>query len=184
MKLESIIEDLRAYCPTLEKRVFGVAEYAVVDETASADLPCAFVLPLQETTEEPQTFTRYRQSVKFEFAVVLMMGNAADEQGLPAWDLAVELKKEVFQALLGKEIDRDPIQYEGLSIVDLSRARLIVQLEFSIEFDITDEETRHGLDIAALGPLKTVMTDVDLSRPDGQIEAKVKIDFDSTGDTE
>jgi hypothetical protein len=182
MKLRSIIEDLRAYCPTLRKRIFGVAEYATLDDTASADLPCAFVLPLTETTEDPQSFTRYRQAVKFEFAVVLMVNNAADEQGLSAWEQAVDLKKEVFHALLGKEIDRDPIQYEGLSIVDLNRARLIVQLEFSVEFDIVDGDTRHGLDIAALGPWDTAMVDVDLSKPDGQIEAKVKIDL--TGDKE
>lgn len=187
MKLKPIVEELRNECECFESRVFGIAEYAqIADSTAPEDLPAAYVIPLTETPMEPLSSTRYQQTVEFNFAVVLAISNATDEQGLNAWERADDLKKAVFAAILGSDdtgSQRDWIQYEGLSIVELNRAFLAVQLEFSCNYDIKDDETRHGKDIDRLGRFLRMYADIDVigadGKPDGKIEAKFHEDLES-----
>ena len=188
MKLKPIIEELRAYCPSFAGRVYGIGTFSQLSESVSAEaLPAAFVLPVSEDPEEPATTSRYRQTVKFNFAVLVMVSNVEDEQGLSAWEAADDLKKEVFKAIVGADDIRarkDWIQFEGLSIADMNRAALTVQLDFSCEFLIEDAQTRHGEDIDRLGRFLRMYTDVDViaekGRPDGRIEAKVLIDLEKT----
>lgn len=187
MKLKPIIEELRTECAVFENRVFGVAEYAqIAESTAPEDLPAAYVIPLTETPMEPLSSTKYQQTVEFNFAVVLVVPNAVDEQGLNAWERMDDLKKAVFAAILGSDdtgSQRDWIQYEGLSVAELNRAFLAVQLEFSCNYDITDDETRHGKDIERLGRFLKMYADVDVigagGKPDGKVEAKFHVDLES-----
>ena len=148
-------------------------------------LPAAFVIPVSEDPEEPAVINRYKQQVRFNFAVILMVANTEDEQGLTAWEKSVDLKKEVFQAILGADdiqAGRDWIQFESLTVLDLNRAALTVQLDFSCQYEISDNETRHGGDIDRLGRFLRMYTDVDVigdkGRPDGQIEAKMHINLE------
>ena len=128
-----------------------------------------------------------KQQVRFNFAVILMVANTEDEQGLTAWEKSVDLKKEVFQAILGADdiqAGRDWIQFESLTVLDLNRAALTVQLDFSCQYEINDNETRHGADIDRLGRFLRMYTDIDViaekGHPDGRIEAKVLIDLEKT----
>ena len=186
MKLSPIIEELRTQCSAFEDRVFGVAEFAqIAESTAPEDLPAAYVIPLTETPFEPVATTRYKQTVEFTYAVVLVVSNTIDEQGLNAWERADDLKKSVFHAILGQddyESGRDWIQYEGASVASLDRAALMVQLEFSMNYDIDDTDTRHGGDIDRLGRFLRMYGDIDVigkdGRPDGNIEAKFHIDLE------
>lgn len=185
MKLKPIIEELRNFCPSFEKKVYGIGAFAELDESTSVELPAAFVLPISESPDDPKAQTRYLQLVTFNFAVLVMVPNTEDEQGLSAWERFDELKKEVFQAILGSDDypkRRDWIQYEGLSIQSLDRRALTVELDFSCDFEITDEETRHGGDIERLGRFLRMHTDVDVigekGRPDGRIEAQIQIDLE------
>ena len=99
MKLKPIIQELRAHCPGFNGRVFGVGTFSRLDESVAAELlPAAFVIPVSEDPEEPAVINRYKQQVRFNFAVILMVANTEDEQGLTAWEKSVDLKKEVFQA--------------------------------------------------------------------------------------
>ncbi len=188
MKLKPIIEELRNYCPSFESRVYGIGTFSQLSESISTEaLPAAFVLPMSEEPEDPAATSRYRQIVRFNFAVLLMVSNTEDEQGLTAWEKADDLKKEVFHAILGADdiqSGKDWIQFEGLSIADMNRAALTVQLDFSCEYEITDEETRHGADIDRLGRFLKMYTDIDViaekGKPDGRIEAKVLIDLEKT----
>lgn len=185
MKLTPIIEELRAECSEFENRVFGVAEFAQIAESMdSAGLPAAFVLPMEENTEEPRSTTRYMQTVKANFAVVVVVTNQVDEEGLNAWEYFDDMKASVFKAILGSDdtCGKDWIQYEGLSIVAMNRAFLAVQLEFSHEYDILDKETRHGQDIDRLGRFERMHVSVDIlkdGKPDEQIEAKQLINLET-----
>lgn len=186
MKLTPIIEEIRAQCPDFDSRVFGVAEFAqIAESTAPEELPAAYVIPLTETPFEPVATTRYKQTVEFTFAVVLVVSNTVDEQGLNAWERADDLKKAVFRSILGQDdytAGRDWIQYEGASVVSLDRAALMVQLEFSMNYDIDDTETRHGGDVERLGRFLRMYGDIDVigkdGRPDGNIEAKFHINLE------
>ena len=91
----------------------------------------------------------------------------------------------MFHAILGQddyESGRDWIQYEGASVASLDRAALMVQLEFSMNYDIDDTDTRHGGDIDRLGRFLRMYGDIDVigkdGRPDGNIEAKFHIDLE------
>lgn len=188
MKLKPIIQELRAHCPGFDGRVFGVGTFSRLDESVAAELlPAAFVIPVSEDPEEPAVINRYKQQVRFNFAVILMVANTEDEQGLTAWEKSVDLKKEVFQAILGADdiqAGRDWIQFESLKVLDLNRAALTVQLDFSCQYEINDNETRHGADIDRLGRFLRMYTDIDViaekGHPDGRIEAKVLIDLEKT----
>ena len=188
MKLKPLIQELRAHCPGFEGRVFGVGTFSRLDESVAAELlPAAFVIPVSEDPEDPAVINRYKQQVRFNFAVILMVANTEDEQGLTAWEKSVDLKKEVFQALLGADdiqAGRDWIQFESLTVLDLNRVALTVQLDFSCQYEINDNETRHGADIDRLGRFLRMYTDIDViaekGHPDGRIEAKVLIDLEKT----
>lgn len=188
MKLKPIIQEIRTYCPGFEGRVFGVGTFSQLDESVAAELlPAAFVIPISEDPEEPATISRYRQSVRFNFAVILMVANTEDEQGLSAWEQSDDLKKEVFRAICGADDlkrGQDWIQFESLSVIDLNRAALTVQLNFSCKYEINDDETRHGGDIERLGRFLRMYSDIDViaekGKPDGRIEAKVLIDLEKT----
>ena len=137
MKLKPIIEELRNYCPSFEQRVYGIGAFSQLSESVSTEaMPAAFVLPVSEDPQDPATSSRYRQVVRFRFAVLVMVSNTEDEQGLTAWEAADDLKKEVFRAILGSDdikAGKDWIQFEGLSIAEINRAALTLQLDFSCE---------------------------------------------------
>ena len=188
MKLKPIIEELRNYCPSFEQRIYGIGAFSQLSESVSTEaMPAAFVLPVSEDPQDPATSSRYQQVVRFRFAVLVMVSNTEDEQGLTAWEAADDLKKEVFRAILGSDdikAGKDWIQFEGLSIAEINRAALTLQLDFSCEYEITDEQTRHGADIDRLGRFLRMYTDIDViaekGHPDGRIEAKVLIDLEKT----
>jgi len=188
VKLKPIIEELRNYCPSFEQRVYGIGAFSQLSESVSTEaMPAAFVLPVSEDPQDPATSSRYRQVVRFRFAVLVMVSNTEDEQGLTAWEAADDLKKEVFRAILGSDdikAGKDWIQFEGLSIAEINRAALTLQLDFSCEYEITDEQTRHGADIDRLGRFLRMYSDIDViaekGHPDGRIEAKVLIDLEKT----
>ena len=85
MKLKPLIEELRSNCPSFEGRVYGIGLFSQLSESVSTEtLPAAFVLPVSEEPDEPATSSRFRQVVTFNFAVLVMVSNAEDEQGLTA----------------------------------------------------------------------------------------------------
>lgn len=182
MKLGPIVNALRLKCPTFEQRVAGAAEFSQIEPTTNLAMPCAFVVPLGESTEEATLQTDYRQTVEQSFGVIVYVSSKTDERGLIAYDLVEEIKEEVIRAIAGWEpIERaDGITYSGLTVLSLTSAWLCVQLEFSILYDIVDTQTRHGIDLSELPDLELVHVDVDLMFPDGVIEAKAN--FKLNGD--
>lgn len=178
MKLSPVIAELRRRCPTFSKRVYGAAEFAAIDASTVMQMPCAYVLPLGESAEPFQLNTNYRQWVEQSFGVVVYVTTGANETGLEAYDNAEEIKLEVLKAIAGwcPTDDVNEVIYEGTSILDLSRARLAVQLEFNVSYDIVDSETRHGVDLSELPDLQGV--NIDLTSADGDVKASVSLSME------
>lgn len=178
MKLAPIIRELRAMCPSLSERVFGVSEFTQITESmAPAELPAAFVIPLSEEPEDPATSQRYQQDVTFNFEVVLMVQNTTDEQGLSAWETAVELKHEIFSAILGSDdagiTKRDWIEYRGIRDIERTRAYLLVPIDFACVYRISDSESRHGYDIDRLERFLSMHASIDVGS-DKPVKAKIE----------
>ena len=179
MRLTPIIGELRTECPSFEGRVFGISEFTqITDSMAPESLPAAFVIPVSDEPEDPRTYQRYEQDVTFNFEVAIMVSNAADEQGLSAWDAAETLKQEVFRAILGSDDPgvekRDWIEYQGFRDIERTRAYLLLPLSFAARYRITDDETRHGLDVDRLGRFLRMHASIDA----GGEPVQVRVNFD------
>lgn len=157
MNLDLVIAALRARCATFAGRIAGAAQYGRLTETTNVAVPSAFVLPMDDDPGEQQSSSGYIQQITDRFAVVVMLSNATDERGQGSSYQLHAIRHEIWRALLGWTIEPGwfPIQYEGGSLLDLDRARLSYQFEFSAVYTIgsTDTalaETRLEDDLAAL----------------------------------
>lgn len=152
MKLAPIIEALRAKCPSFESRVFGVAMWAQAEAEINSNLPCAYVVPLSVDGGESYLSTKFRQTIRSHFGVAVVIGLSADDAaGNLGHDQIDDLRSEVFRAILGAQVGKNVwIEFDGQTVTDLNRARLVETLEFSVEDDITGEETAQGQMIADL----------------------------------
>ncbi len=174
MKLATIITAIRSRCPTLSRRVYGLAEYDAADETVDTPLPAVFVLPDADKVNEPRGTQKYRQAVDFNFLVVIRVNPGADEQGGESFDRAMDIRTLIFRAILGWEPygkDGEWIVYDGLQVSRMNRGRLDVILSFRLAEELTDDDSRHGEEIDALDEFLRVHGDVDLAPPDGAIDA-------------
>ena len=179
MKLATIISALRAYCPSFERRVGGAAEYAAIDIT-TLPMPCAFVLPVSEIGEDMDSMgTDYRQRVKQVFCVVILVSTTDQERGQNAFDAIEDLKAEIFKAILGTSTaETDEIVYEGYSDPDLNRARLALQLSFSVSYDVVDADTGHGRELDGLPDLKGIDSKIDPAPADWVDAVSFKVNLE------
>jgi len=147
MKLRPVIERLRQRCPSLKGRVGGVAQYAMLESTTKLTMPYAFVVPLGETAEyfSMASAQSYRQTVEAQFGVLLFLSLKGDSRGYDAFEFSQDIRAEVFKALLGACLpETDEITFDQEVIFDANNARLVIQWEFNVPYDIVDEETAHG----------------------------------------
>ncbi|WP_227727037.1 phage tail terminator protein [Yersinia proxima] len=178
MKLSLVIAALRLRCPSFEERVSGAAEYKPILETSNMKLPSAWVIPLDDNVGEQKSQTDYWQDLTDGFAVIVVLDNTPDQRGQKAaFDAVDNIRAELFKALLGWEPEScyDPIQYDGGSLLDMNRAHLYYQYDFSAIRDITAEDTHQWDDLQQLAELERIMVDVDFMTPDGSIEHKLNI---------
>lgn len=189
MDLDAVIKQLRTRCPSFSQRVAGAAEYSVLPDAAGLNLPCAYVIPLDDKPSEQRSQNGYRQELREAFAVILRISNKSDERGQAATNEVYRLRREVFRALLGWQINDayGIVEYEGGNLTSLSRALMDWQLEFSAvcELDASDTfiEVRDdelpalaGFDIG-VDPISP-FADPNLKQPgpDGRIEFALRID--------
>lgn len=163
MNTKPIVIALRERCPAFNGRVGGAAEFGRLAETASFDTPCAFVIPLGETPEEPLGTSGYRQIVHSNFAVMCVLDARADERGQEGNDSLDEVRAELFRALLmwspfGKASSE--IDFDGSQLIELDRSRIFYQFEFVFDYQITTADTYQPIYVANLGNLETVDLDV------------------------
>ena len=186
MKLSPIIAALRKKCPSFERRVYGTAEFSSVESTTDLPMPCAYVIPLGESGEEIAMGTDYRQTIEQNFGVVICVSVGSDRTGTETFDQIEAMKYEVIKAIAGARMpesapdfgdDTDEIIYDGLSILDVNKARIAAQLEFIVRYQIIDEQTAHGRELAMLTPFEGMDVDIDQIAPDGINKTKFSINF-------
>lgn len=174
MKLNLIIDQLRTYCPAFapvspatRARVAGAADFKMVPETVALDVPCAFVIPLEDSPEPPQALNAVRQQMVESFAVVVALDNTADERGQASATTLHDLRAQLWKALLGwkPEADYDGISYEGGSLLQLDRKRMWYRFEFGAPMEIGPSDGWEEGMIAALPKLNTIHVDVDVIEP-------------------
>ena len=196
MNLSLIIAQLRTYCTTFQNRVGGAADWNVIPEASALAVPCAYVIPLDDNPGEQQSKNGYRQAVRDGFAVILRVSNTGDERGQAAQSSVDALRAEVFAALLGWQPSSayDAIEYEGGNLLQMNRAVLDYQLEFSAVMELDETDTWITRRNTALPALDTIHVDVDAidpfadpnleqPGPDGRIEFVLhETDLDQSGD--
>lgn len=188
MKLSLIIAALKARCPSFSGRIAGAAEFKPLPDIGKMQLPAAYVIPLDDNAGENKSQTGYWQDVTDGFAVIVCMSNVADERGQSAVsDCVDDIRTELWLALLGWEPTPDyyPIQYEGGTLLQMTRAALYYQYEFSAKFSVTQEFTRQQQDLLAQSDFAGVDVNVDLiagatSKPDGEIDFSFSADSSTT----
>lgn len=181
MKLSPVITALRARCPSLQRRVGGAAEFASIEQNTALAMPCAFVVPLGESAESFPTGRMemdYRQQIQQNIAVILFVDTSSQRRGQDAYDAVEDLKFEVLKAIAGSDTpDTDAMVYDGMSILDMNKARLAIQMEFYVTYDIVDEQTAHGVDLANLPDFEGMDVTVDQIIPDGKDTVKFLVNL-------
>lgn len=195
MELTNIIRALKERCPSFgvapNRRFAGAAEFAVVEDNQSMEFPSGYVVPLDDEVGEQESSNGYKQVITDKFAVIVVFNNKADALGKHAIGQARNLiRKELFRALLGWSPDEEHgrIQYEGSALLEVTRAHLYFQFEFSAETELGEEDTWQAVYNAALPDFQTMGIDLDAIDPydpnlvsigpDGRIEVKAELKFE------
>lgn len=184
MELEPIIEALRTRVAYFSNRIAGAAQFKLLPETAQLQVPCAYVITLDDTPGEQLSSNALRQDITDSFAVIVVLSNTADEKGQGSAKSVHQVRSLLWSALLGwsPTADYDGITYEGGQLLQLDRARMWYQFEFSAVTQIDDSDGWQGPALDALphydgGTINVDVVDpmadpnVSYPGPDGRIEA-------------
>lgn len=152
MNIELVIAQLRSRCSILSERVAGAAQFAAVTESTSLQMPCAYVIPLDDSPDPSMSQTGVRQRLSEAFEVVVALDNRADERGQAAGVNVHTMRAALWRALLGWQPEEryDAITYEGGNVLSIDRARLFWRFEFATAMEI---EPSDGFQEVALGEL-------------------------------
>lgn len=186
MKLSPIIKQLQAET-TCFKQIAGTLSDEVLESfVRQKELPAAYVVVLDvdaEFAEVSEYCNSYQQEITEHFGIVIFA--ASDRRGQSVGDLLDDYRAQIFKAILGWSPDdnHDPIEFEGGSVQKLTGDRLIYLFEFKITSTITPKDTWQQVAYDRLGEFEGMDIDVDMIRhdtqkPDGKVEAKLKIDFE------
>lgn len=143
MQLELIIAALRQRCAgTFAQRIGGAAQFKLLPETTALPVPCAYVIPLDDSPEESRAQNAVRQTLVDSFAVVVAISNVPDEKGQGAAASVNSIRSVLWGALLGwrPTVDYNGIAYQGGQLLALDRARIWYQFEFGAEMEIGPED--------------------------------------------
>lgn len=188
MNITTLIDALKTRCvASFGGRVAGAAEYKRLSDVANLVMPAAYVIPLDDNAGAKDSQNGYSQTITDSFAVIVVLSNTPDERGQGSITAIEPLRAVLWGALLGWRPDTfyGPITYEGGQLLDLDRARLYYQFEFSAQTEITEADTWQGATNAALGAFTEMKIELDAidprdpnlaaTGPDGTIEATVLI---------
>ncbi|HEY6323478.1 MAG TPA: hypothetical protein VJA16_18205 [Thermoanaerobaculia bacterium] len=151
----STIEQLRQYCPAFEGRVAGAADFALglKEYNATMRLPAAYVLPLEQASDGHQNMIGARQMLTRTVGVVVEFDARPDRRGQAPTMLYDETQAELCKAILnwqpaaadggpgtGRVPNHQGYWLSGGRMLDLDRARLFYQWEFSVEWQLDDAD--------------------------------------------
>lgn len=189
MILETVIQALQQRCAAFNNNVGGAAEFKHLEEAANLQLPCAFVIPLDEDADEPMAQNAVRQRLVDAFAVIVAIDNTPNERGQTGVLGVRTVRAQIFKALLGwrPTADYNGIYYQSGSLLSMDRARLWYQFEFGAEMFLGPEDGYEGDYQIGLPHLDGVTIKVDAinpqhdpnlaapGQPDGRIENTVPV---------
>ncbi len=161
MKLSPVIERLRQACPFFEGRVDGAVTLKLLSETTTTPVPSACVVLLDDEPVFQEMHTSYLQNLEDRFAVIVRLSN----QGSQSIEQIHEIRALLVRTLAGACLDPtyDPIIYRGGTLLEADNACLSYQFVFSAMTMIRDEETAHGIFLAALPPFEDSKMDVTVN---------------------
>lgn len=172
MDLTNIIDALKVRCPSFgeapNRRFSGAAEFALLEETQSMEYPSGYVVPLDDEPGDQTSPNGYKQQIRDMFGVIVVFNNKLDERGHQAIAVARNvIRKELFRALLGwcPDEEHDRIQYEGGALLQVNRAHLYYQFEFSAATVLEESDTWQAVINAALPEFKSMGINVDAIDP-------------------
>lgn len=168
MDIAAIIAALKARAAAaFGDRIAGAAEYKRLPDSANLIMPAAYVVPLDDDAGEQTSANGYSQIVRDSFAVIVVVSNTTDERGQAGYASVAAIRAALWAALLAwkPSVAHGPIQYEGGALLDMDRARLYYQFEFSAATEIVEADTWQAVANAALGPFETLHIDVDAIDP-------------------
>lgn len=148
-------------------RIAGAAEFAVLAPDAKLELPCAYVIPLDDTAQENSSDNGYLQKIRDGFAVIVVLSNTADELGKSSIAQIYPVRNVLNAALLAWSPDAEHgrIEYEGGQLLSVDRARLYYQYEYACETELTESDTYQGISNAALSAFTKLHIEVDATDP-------------------
>jgi len=184
MKLTPIIATLRARCTYFQNRVAGAAQFKDLPEVGKMLLPAAYVVPGDDSPGEQKSQTDYWQDLTESFSVIVFVSNGRDERGqFASYDVVHDVRQTLFKALLGwnPEERGNPITYAGGVLLDVNRHELSYQFDFTVNTELSEDDTRQQDELNDLDDFKTLSIDVDLidpgQGPDGEIEHHLEINL-------
>lgn len=129
MKIRTVIDRVKAECPTFAGRVAGTAEYAAAAdalESVRLDLPAAFVYRSGGIPSEAATIGAVVQMRPETFGIIVAIDNGTDAPGFAASEALDTIIEELLAAMLGWQPDDDhnAFVFEGDQHLDLNRGRL------------------------------------------------------------
>jgi hypothetical protein len=145
MKIDKVIEQLKAYAAMFEGRVAGAADFAQgVESQVWLTLPAAYVIPLDEDATENVDTTSLRQYVTERIGVIVEIDNSTDRRGQAAATSIDDARTWIFKALLNWHIDPNRsargLYYGGGQLREFDRARLFYQFEFCLDSTISYDD--------------------------------------------
>lgn len=189
MKLNPVVAQLRATCPTFAHRVTGGIDWDAVAESAKLDLPAAYVIASADAADDNEAQNTVVQRITDQFAVVVVL-EATDERGQEANDLLHDIRAELWRSLIGWKPapEYTPLEYGKGALLHISRARVVYQMTFVAAFqlgrNLPQEPAETWAELAADGlvPFEGATFNMDCidpadpnlrqPGPDGRIEVK------------
>lgn len=144
MKIGQIVLKLRLANTIFENRIAGAAELSMALQ-GTLQKEVAFVLQLAEEAQTNKYDSGINQQITEKFGVIVALDNATsqkDKTGITAYDKLYKVRKELFSALLGWQIEEmeDLISYGGGKVLGINRAQLWYQFEFETSYRINDKD--------------------------------------------
>jgi hypothetical protein len=167
MEIEPIIQALRQRLPVLGNRVAGAAQFKGLSKTTALPVPCAYVIPMGDNASEPESANTCQQTITDSYAVVVAMSNKADEKGQASALNAHSMRTLLWAALLGwcPSEEYEGITYQGSQLLELDRAEMWFQFEFSAITQIGDADGWRGTELNGLPHLDGLDVKVDAIDP-------------------
>ena len=167
MNLNKVIQEIRARCVEFKNNVGGAAELAVLTEATNLALPSAYVIPTGDDVSDAIQSLQYSQVITERFSVAVVLSNLPDERGQTGANALDDIRASLFKCLIGWAINAsaDAIEYDGSSLYQMDRARLIWEYRFRYQLEIGLEDSRLATDYNEMPLLESVHTKIDIIDP-------------------